>query len=211
MESDEAVKTARPPAEPGSSKKILVLLMASGAALLGLAVFVLLAPRPGGDKPSAASAPQSESAFIGSYGYVVRLPKGYSASQGFKENQRSVEIVHFCKKGTDPSNFIHEGLYGPLGIVRMDVHPSPFAEDLNGLEVLSRILKSRIQARGEKFSLKNLPVSSMRAIQINYEAPFPRVEAYILGHKLLYSFTAGQDDDVFHEIIQGLRDEQSEL
>ena len=151
-----------------------------------------------------------EAGFVGKYGYVVRLPEGYSAVQSFKDNTKTIEVVHFCRLGTDPTNFLNEGLFGQLGIVRLTVQPSPVSNDLHGLENLSSIIMSRAQARGEKFTVKNLQVSSLRGLQLIFDVPFPRVEAYILGHDVLYSFTAGQDDEYFRLLLQSLRDARSE-
>ena len=42
------------------------------------------------------------------------------------------------------------------------------------------------------------------------ESPFQRTEAYILGEKVLYMFVAGQDDEIFREIMMSLRETVSE-
>jgi hypothetical protein len=121
------------------------------------------------------------------------------------------EVIHFCKAGTDPTNLLDEGLYGPLGIVRLEVRPSPFAGALNGLDQLTRLVTDRARQRKEKFKLKNLQLSSMPGIQLSYDAPAPRVEAYVLGQKVLYSFMAGEDDEIYRALLNGLRDARSEL
>lgn len=195
-----------------------VLMFAGLGAIVAaaaLAIFQKPAAAPGADGqagPSAAAAPAGgESGFVGHSGYVIKLPPGYSAVQRFKDERKSVEVVHFCKADTDPTNFLDEGLFGQLGIVRLRVEPSPIPDDLHGLENLTALVQQRAAARGEKFALKNLQISTMRGVQLTYEAPFPRVESFLLGRSVLYSFTAGQDDDIYRSLLESLRDARSEM
>lgn len=217
-EFDEALRVARlvtlmPVAPPPRKAPAGLIFLGLGAVVIGGAALLLLKPEapPEPAPGQAARAEAGESAFVGHYGYVVRLPRDYSAVPGFKDGKKTVEVVHFCKGGTDPTHFLDEGLYGQLGIVRLEAQPSELAGNLNGLEALSRAISARSQARGEKFTLKNLQISSLRGIQINYDVPFPRVEAYILGEKVLYTFLAGQDDEIYRDILMSLRDAHSEM
>lgn len=202
----EPIKPSKP---QGGAGRVFIIVGVSAVALAAL--FSLKT------KPAAPPAPQSraqnaagESGFVGHYGYVVRLPAEYKAVQGFKDERKTLEVVHFCKMGTDPTNFLNEGLYGQLGIVRLEVQPSAYAGSLQGLDALTRLLAYRSQQRGEKYTLKNLQFSSLRGIQFTYDVPFPRVEAYILGDKVLYSFLAGQEDEAYRDILLSLRDSHSE-
>ena len=210
-EFDEALKTAlsKPPAARKSRAGILFL--AGGVSMVAaLAAFVALnqqTPAPFVAKPPAQSG---ESAFVGHTGYVVRLPKDYSAVTTFKDSKKKWEVVHFCKTGTDPTNFLNEGLYGQLGIVRLEIEQNIWAGALNGQEQLVRAMTQRLKARGDKFISKNLQISSLRGIQVIVELPNPGVTAYILGEKVLYHFTAGQDDEIYRDILNSLRDSQSE-
>jgi len=184
--------------------------MVVGAVSLALAgVLALLNRKPAPSVPVPASYPK-ESAFLGRSGYVIGLPPGYATLQEFKDAQKRVEVVHFFKAGTDPTSLLDEGLYGELGIVRLEVSPNDFSPDLNGLAQLTELVKSRALRRGEKFTVKNLALSPLRGVQFNFDAPFARVEAYILGQKVLYSFMAGQDDEIYRALINSLRDAQSE-
>ena len=230
FEFDSALKEAlRPlPPEPtvvkarASGVIARVLMFAGTGAILAaaaLAVFQKPAMIPGEGTAAAVAASTStvagassgETGFVGRSGYVIKLPPGYSAVQAFKDDKKAVEIVHFCKSDTDPTSFLDEGLFGQLGIVKLVVSPSPVADDLHGLDDLSTLVQNRALQRGEKFTVKNLQVSTLRGVQLIYDAPYPRVEAYLLGHSVLYSFTAGQDDETYRGLLQSLRDSRSEI
>ena len=208
---DAALKLAKlnPRPKIPAAKKAGLFFLVSGVLLSVLAVILSLnrAPTPAPQSPDAAE----ETAFLGRSGYVLRLPKDYTAVSTFKDPElKTFEIVHFHPIGVDPSNFLNEGLYGQLGIVRLEVHPSPLAGTLQGLESLTHIVTSKAQQHGEKFHIKNIQVSSLRGIEITIETPFPRFESYILGKRVLYNFIAGQDDEVYRDLVSSLRDPQSE-
>jgi hypothetical protein len=204
LDFNEALKAAM------QKKNAARLFLAAGLAVLGAAAgLMLMSPDPETTLPEMPKAPE-ESAFVGHSGYVIRLPRDYMAVASFKDAKKTWEVVHFCKIGTDPTNFLNEGLFAQLGIVRLDVEPNTLAGNLNDVEMLSRIVTRRLQARGDKFVIKNLQVSSLRGIQITTELPNPGVEAFILGQRFLYRFTAGQVDEIYLEIVNSLRDPQSE-
>ncbi|MBI4377085.1 MAG: hypothetical protein HY549_11625 [Elusimicrobia bacterium] len=149
-------------------------------------------------------------AFLGHYRYVIHLPKDYAAFQQV-EPRDGLETVYFGKSSIDPTNFEDEGLYGPLGIIRLEVRANSLVERPNALERLSSLINEREQRRGTKFRVKEINILALRGLQINYDGPPPRVEAYVLGQKQLYSFLAGQEDEIFREILFSLREEaQSE-
>ncbi|MFA6315824.1 MAG: hypothetical protein WC943_00235 [Elusimicrobiota bacterium] len=152
-----------------------------------------------------------EGAYMGASGYVIRLPEGYAAYPGFKDQARTVEWVHFAKLGMDPSHFVDEGLFGQLGIVRLEVRPNPFLDNPHPTDSLNRFVDSMMQSRGETFNKKALQVTSLKGVQVTVESPFQRTEAYILGDKVLYLFSAGQDDEIFREIVMSLRQTDSEM
>lgn len=209
--SDESSAPPPKPA-PAKSRKLLALTMALGGALLtGGGLLVLLNPPAGGPKatdlPTAGGA---EGVFVGRHHYVVALPKDYVSVQTFKDAGKSVETVHFCKLGTDPTNFLNEGLYGQLGIVRLEVRPSSLA-GLEGLARVTDVVSAKARQRDEKFTVSNLQIGPLRGIQVVYDVPFARVESYILGEGLLFHFYAGQADEIYRSILQSLRDTRSEL
>lgn len=217
LEFDDALAIALrapPPPAPQPPRRAGILFLAAGVALVGITAILALTRRtsaPEGPPAAKRQAPSQESAFVGQHGFVVRLPKDYTAVQTFKDPKKTVEIVHFCKAGTDPTSLLDEGLYGQLGIVRLEASPSELAGRMDGLEALTRFVTWRGQKNGEKFAVKNLQVSTLRGIQVTYESPSPRVEAYILGERLLYSFLAGQEDEIYRDVITSLRDQHTEM
>ena len=191
-------------------------MMAGAGAIIMAAIMAVVqkpasVPAKDGTATAAMPAVTAEGGFIGHHGYVVKLPTGYTAVQNFKDERKNLEVVHFCRQDTDATNFLNEGLFGQMGIVRLEVSPSPVADDLQSLDRLTQIITGRATARGEKFTVKNLQISSMRGIQLTYDVPSPRVEAFILGRSMLYAFTAGQDDETYRALIQSLRDARSEM
>ncbi|MFA6004482.1 MAG: hypothetical protein WC881_10485 [Elusimicrobiota bacterium] len=206
-----ALRAATRPARSLPSRVgLLFLILGAAAIAVGLAAITLkkspFPPPPASNVVSAAG----ESAFVGHTGYVIRLPKGYTAVAAFKDQRQDIETVHFCRVGTDPTNFLHEGLFGPLGIVRLEVEPNPFAGSLTGQERLTRSLTARLQAAGNKFSITNIQLSSLRGIQVKVEMTQPFFETYILGDTVLYHFFSGQDDEVYRDIVNSLRDPNAE-
>lgn len=219
-EFDEALKTARTTPAPGAKKRgaravLAKLLLFGGAATVVLGAVLALSGR--GSAPEKASGPPSApattpiSAWVGKSGYVVRLPEGYTATQSFKDQDPRIEVVHFYKVGLDPTSLLDEGLYGPLGIVRLEVQPNPFPESgAAALEPIAAMATGKAKAGGEHFTIKNLQISSLSGIQLNFDAPNPRIIAYIVGENNLYTFYAGQDDETYRGILNSLRDTQSE-
>jgi hypothetical protein len=213
MEFDAALKEAKVPLPVKKSGLAAKIFLAGGLAAVIIAALVSLSKKPDEETsgpPSAPTVAPSESGYVGHYGYVVRLPKEYTAVQNFKDDAKTVELVYFCRAGTDPTQFLNEGLYGQLGIVRLRVEPLEFTNDLNGLAALTHVVTSRAVGRGEKYTLKNIQISSMRGIQLNYDMPDARVEAFILGDKVLYIFMAGAEDATYRDILNSLRDANSE-
>jgi hypothetical protein len=218
MDFDDSLKAAMhaPPTAAlghGAPSRASLLFLVVGVLIVG-ALAALLAlrrepPQPPPPSTTVISA-TGESAFVGNTGYVIRLPKNYEAVAAFKDEKKTIEVVHFCRAGTDPTNFVHEGLFGQLGIVRLEVQPNPFAGSITGPERLTRSITAEHTARGDKFSIKNIQVSSLRGVQAATELPEPGVEAYILGEAVMYHFCAGQDDEVYRDIVNSLRDPHAE-
>jgi hypothetical protein len=75
---------------------------------------------------------------------------------------------------------------------------------------MSQRVQSRLAGPGEKFAMKTIQVGTLPGVQVNVLAPFPRVEAYVLGKTSLYYFYAGQEDSVWRDIVMSLRDAHSE-
>jgi hypothetical protein len=194
-----------------SSKSAKLALVAGVVIIVGATLFALM---QGSSTPSAPAAPPpsstGESGFVGADGWVVRLPKDYAGFSEFKDSAKTDELVHFAKRGTDPTNFLDPGLFGEMGIVRLEVAPSQFPPNLTGAAALAEAVKRKTEAHGEKYVMKNIQIGTLPGVQVNIQAPFPRVEAYILGQNDLYFFYGGQEDDVWRDIVLSLRDAHSE-
>jgi hypothetical protein len=210
LRGPKAPPTARKTKPAGKGAK---LMLAAGLALIvGVGLYALSQKpdaAPGAD-PAATATPSGESGFVGNKGWVVRLPKDYTAVSQFKDDSKAIEIVHFCKRGTDPTNFLNDGLFGQMGIVRLTIAPSEFPANPTGAANLANAVARRTTAHGEKFVMKNIQIATLPGVQINVQSPFPRVEAYILGQNELYFFYAGQEDEIWRDIVLSLRDAHSE-
>lgn len=221
FEFDEALKAAKlAPPRPKVSPRAMLgkLLLLVGFVSIVLAVIIALRgseaePQERASGPASAPSEPGASAYVGKSGWVVRLPAGYTTTQSFRgaaRDARGIEVVHLHKASLDKASLLDEGLFGPLGIVRMEAQPNPFAGTLSPIDSVTAVATGKARERGEKFSIKPLQVSSLKAVQLTFEAPHARVETYVVGERSLYSFYAGQDDDVYREILFSLRDAASE-
>jgi hypothetical protein len=192
-----------------SSKAARFALLGGVALIVGAALYSLTLKSAAPAAPPAP-APTGESGFVGADGWVVRLPKDYAGFSQFKDSSKTDEIVHFAKRGTDPTNFLDEGLYGEMGIVRLEVAPSQFPANLTGAASLANAVRRKTESHGEKYIMKNIQIGTLPGVQVNVQAPFPRVEAYILGQEDLYFFYGGQEDDIWRDIVLSLRDAHSQ-
>lgn len=183
---------------------------------VGVAVIVSVGLFAMGQKPKTAPAegntenPSGESGFIGHAGWIVRLPKDYIGISDFRDAGKQHQVVYFCKKGTDPTNFLNEGLFGQLGIVKLEVLPTQFPNNPTGVANLSRMAAGKYKNAGEKFTMKNMQVATLPGVSVTVLSPFPRAEAFVLGQDHMYFFMAGQEDDVWRDIVLSLRDAHTE-
>ena len=209
-------KALPPPVKKKVPRNAAIRLVFIGLLLiLGAALLVLsrksASPTPSAPPPKPPEAAGSgESGFIGAHGWVVRLPKDYVGLSEFKDSSKTDEIVHFSKRGTDPTNFLDEGLYGEMGIVRLEISPRPFPANMTGAASLAAAVRSKTVSRGETYVMKTIQIGTLPGVQVNIQTPFPRVEAYILGQNDLYFFYGGQEDDIWRDIVFSLRDAHSE-
>ncbi len=185
--------------------------LCTGVAIIISAGLYALGPKP---KLSTAEGntqnPSGESGFIGHAGWVVRLPKDYVGISDFADSSKQHQVVYFCKKGTDPTNFLNEGLFGQLGIVKLEVLPTQFPNNPTGVANLSRMAAGKYKSAGEKFTMKNMQVATLPGVSVTVLSPFPRAEAFVLGQDQMYFFMAGQEDDIWRDIVLSLRDAHTE-
>ena len=193
-----------------SRAKLAVL---GGAVLLVLAVLLSM-PKPGEKPPESSSgsaaAPGGEEAsadervYRGHYGYIFKLPLGYEASGGFRDPYKTEEVVHIYPKGTDPTHFIHEGLYGSLGILKLEITRRRVPQGFIGIETLRDAISRRMEAGQVQASFRDVQVHGMPAFVVNAEKPFKYAKAYIIGEKVRYTLTGGEESPAFSEILQSL-------
>lgn len=213
LRAPKPVPTSRKTVKKPASKAAKLMLIAGLALIGGVGLYALSQKSPAPAAPAAAPEPAAstgESGFVGAHGWVVRLPKDYVGMSEFKDSSKAVETVHFCKRGTDPTNFLNDGLFGQMGIVRLTVLPSEFPPNPTGAANLANAVSRKTTAHGEKFVMKSIQIGTLPGVQVNVQAPFPRVEAYVLGQGDLYFFYAGQEDDIWRDIVLSLRDARSE-
>ncbi|MEK7234809.1 MAG: hypothetical protein AAB268_13420 [Elusimicrobiota bacterium] len=204
--------TVQTPAKPNVKTNLaaIAFLCISVAIILSIG-FYALSQKPKLSSPEGNTQnPSGESAFIGRAGWIVRLPKDYVGVSDFADSSKQHQIVYFCKNGTDPTNFINEGLFGQLGIVKLEVLPTQFPNNPTGIANLSRMAAGKYKNAGEKITMKNMQVATLPGISVTVLAPFPRAETFILGQDHMYFFSAGQEDDIWRDIVLSLRDAHTE-
>lgn len=204
------------PKKPGPPRRSLaVFALSGGVLLLAIAGYLSMQKAP---EPRQASAPdsdrprpdtglaqeQEDNVFRGHYGYMLKLPAGYGASGGFSDPGKTLEVVHLFPIGTDPTHFIHEGLYGQLGIVRMEVYPRRRPEGSIGLPGLKALALSRLQTERATYTTKPLMINGMAGIQVSSTEPFVYVKAYLVGQKVVYTITGGSESELFTNLLSSL-------
>lgn len=193
---------ARSAGRPGGRKAALWAVLGGGVLLLlaGLMSVEKPAPSAGGASPAGGDP----LVYRGHYGYILKTPRGYEAQAGFRDPHKTEEIVYLFPKGTDPQHFIHEGLYGHLGILRLEVSPRRVPQGFIGVDALKAGVTFQLDRQKHQYRARDLIVHGMPAFVINVEKPFRSVKAYLVGQKVRYTLTAGEDNAVFNEVLSSL-------
>lgn len=202
----------QPPAPP--KKKPALLALSFGVVLIALAG-VLSLEKPAKEKKTenAAPAPASEgdinedregSVFRGHYGYMLKLPAQYSSHSLFLDPQKTHERVYLYPKGTDSQHFIHEGLYGAMGILRLDVTRRRVPQGFIGIDTLKKWVTGRLDEAKASYTLRDMMAQGMPAFIVQTEKPFKSVKAYVVGQKVRYEITGGDENAVFTSILSSL-------
>ena len=205
-----ASKTAPVTKTRSASTASIAFLCVGAAVIISVGLFALKSKPKLSQPEGNTQNPSGESGFVGHAGWVVRLPKDYVGVSDFADSNKQHQIVYFCKKGTDPTNFLNEGLFGQLGIVKLEVMPTQFPNNPTGIANLSRMASGKYKNAGEKFALKNMQVATLPGVSVTVLSPFPRAEAFVLGQDHMYFFSAGQEDDIWRDIVLSLRDAHTE-
>jgi hypothetical protein len=215
-EVDAAFACLPKPKQPLRAKgKPAILALCAGAALIGVAVYVALqkphspdetSPAQGNSPPPAAGASSADETgiFRGHYGYMFKLPAAYEAVGGFDDPMMSHEVVHVYPRGTNPTHFIHDGLYGQLGILRIEASPRRRPDGIIGIEALKTVALSRLRADRSTYTTRAILVNGLPTFIISVTQPFAQVKAYLVGQKVYYIITAGADNELFNGILETL-------
>ena len=211
-EIDEALAAAAKPPR----KKPAALYAIFGAVMFGaVAAYMALDKPPApGDKtgaaaseaspPSPAPAAGAKGPFMGHYGYLFQVPAGYATQTSFKDLGNRTEVVYLFPEKTDPTNFGNEGLYGQLGIMRLEVSPLRIATGMITFDTLKAGVTQTLNSRGDTYEMKEMTAGGLPGFVVNISQPFPLAQAFIVGTKVMYVLTAGQDSDTFRNTLQSL-------
>ena len=213
-EVDAALIEATPKPKPDAKKRLPFAV--AGGLLSALLVFWALksgsqnaARRPGSKQVLIQENPNDpHKAFVGHYGYILRLPLGYEAVSDFLDPRKRDEVAYLFPKGTDLTNLRDEGLYKPLGILRLEVRPRPrgIPEGRPGLLVLQRQIEMSMKSRKLAFTVKEQLVGGLPAFVAVTKDPSAKAQAFVVGGRFVYSLIGGSDDQLFMDTLQSLHE-----
>lgn len=205
------VLAAAPPttAVPRRKGRLGRLALMAGGALLGAAALMSLQkgkhpPAPPAGPEGGQVQPPGDPVFRGHYGYLLKLPNGYSATASFKDPGKTIETVYLYPTGTNPTHFIHEGLFGQLGIMRLEVAPRRVPQGLIGLETLQAWVTAQLRAEKSAYQNKPLNVNGMPGFLISVSEPFTSAKAYLVGQKVYYVLLTGKESPELNDLISSL-------
>lgn len=214
-EIEAAILEAAPKPKPSQKPARMPLSILSGVIT---AAFVFWAFRNKGEQTARSPGPKQvlvqenpndpHQAYIGHYGYMMRLPLGYNASSDFLDPENTIEVVYLYPKGTDLTNLRDEGIYKPLGILRLEVQPRPRAipEGRMGIAVLQRQVQVALQSRKIGFTIHEIFVGGLPAIVVESKEPAAKAEAFIVGSKVIYKLVGGAEDQLFTDTLQSIHE-----
>jgi hypothetical protein len=140
--------------------------------------------------------------FTGHYGYMVKLPPNYQAVADFQDPQKTLEVAYLYPAGTDPTNFIHEGLYGQLGILRIEAAPRRTRGGIVGIDELKAIAKARLSAERAVYKERSAVYNTFPAYIVQSSQPFAYARAYLIGQKVCYTITTGEDAALLGKVLE---------
>ncbi len=199
-EIDAALAEALPPRK----KRLAAIALGGGALLLVLAVLMSMQAPPPKTAADSAATDEGDGVYRGHYGYILKLPPGYQAYGTFRDPKKTQELVYIYPKGTDHSHFIHEGLYGNLGILRLEAVPRRVPQGFVGIETLEAFVKHGLDQKKATYKIRSLIVNGLPSFVVNVEKPFKYVRAYIVGQKIRYTLVGGEENTLFIEVLSSL-------
>lgn len=204
---------ALPPTVPlrrGKSSRaaIVVGALCGGLGLMALSVFMGRERKPPDAAPPANTPATSPLAggdiFRGNAEFILKLPPGYQAGSSFKDAEKTLEVVYVYRQGTDPQHFIHEGLYGHLGILRLDVLPRRVPQGFIGMDTLKAWVTRQLDIDKATYESQTTVVNGMPAFIVTVTKPFQYRKAFVVGEKVRYTLVGGYDSAVFDEVLATL-------
>jgi len=190
--------------------RALLYILAAAAVLA--AAFIVLRRAPAGLPPSSApaadrvpAAPENRE-FMGRHGYMLKLPPNYTAVSSFADSRKTQEVVYLAPAGTDPGNFLNEGLYGPLGILRLEVRHRETPQGTVTPQVLKAGVLASLQARKAAYTVKDLEINGLAGFSANVSAPFQSAQAFLVGGRHYYVLTGGPEEGAFMDVLTSLHE-----
>ncbi len=208
-EIDQAFAEAQSATVRKSKGKRKLALFAVGAGGLLLLMAVLLSREPAQTKNEEAvaageKADAEPTVFHGHYGYMLRLPPGYRASAEFVDAEKRTERVYIYPKGTDPSHFIHEGLYAHLGILKLESAPRRVPQGNIGIATLKSFVTRKLVSEKAVYKMRDIIVHGMGGFVVTAEKPFRFTRAHMVGEKVRFMLVGGAEDELFIDIMSSL-------
>jgi len=210
-----ADKPLPPKPRPKQSKIALFAVLAGAVLVVSAGLLSLDKPKPpkSDGEPAAASPsmnlPGSLGAddgdiFRGHYGYMLKLPPEYETYEQFLDPQKTQERVYIFPKGTSHQHFINEGLFGPMGILRLDVVRRRIPQGFIGIDTLKLWITTKLETEKATYTMRETMVQSMPVFIVNIEKPFKSAKAYVVGQKVRYELTGGEENTVFTSTLSSL-------
>jgi hypothetical protein len=208
--------TANKPLPKKPKSKLALFAVLCGAVLIVSAGLLSLKKPPPApletERPSAPADPDIADTlgaddgdiFRGHYGYMLKLPPEYETFQQFLDPKKTQERVYIFPKGTSHQHFINEGLFGPMGILRLDVTRRRVPQGFIGIETLKAWIKGKLETEKATYTIRETMVQSMPAFIVNVEKPFKITKAYVVGQKVRYEITGGEENTVFTSTLSSL-------
>ena len=207
-EAIDAVSGKRP------KNKLALYTLAGGAVLIIAAGFLSMEKKPTAEPeaaskavlelPAGGEAEEEGEVFRGHYGYMFKLPPKYVAHQIFLDARKTHERVYIYPKGTDHQHLIHEGLFGAMGILRLDITRRRVPQGFIGIDTVKSWVTNKLDRDKASYTLRETMVQNMPAFIVNIEKPFKGTKAYIVGEKVRYEITGGEEKGVFTSVISSL-------
>jgi hypothetical protein len=200
-----ATKTV-PPAPRKRRGLALIAVILGGLLIIAAGIMGSKSNKKAVTPVTAAEEEFDDGIYYGHYGFLFKLPAGYAAHNEFRDPRKTEEVVYVYPKGTSHNHLIHEGLFGSLGILRLEVLPRRVPQGYVGIDTLKAFVKSRLEHDKAAFSMRDLNVNGKPAFIVNAEKPFKYSRAYLVGQKVRYTLVGGEENSLFIDVLSSLHE-----